>query len=137
MAKVAAGHLYVTTRGGEVWHFAPGDALPSWAQKVIRNPAAITDDGRSASRDSDEPSKTWKVDDLKAYAAEQGVDLAGVSTKADILAALAAAEASADESVDEEVDEPALQDVASEAPAVEDDEEDDDLEPSPTFDPKA
>lgn len=38
-----------------------------------------------------EPSESWKADALKAYAAEHGIDLAGATKKADIVAAITAA----------------------------------------------
>ncbi|GII98383.1 hypothetical protein CLV28_0706 [Sediminihabitans luteus] len=38
-----------------------------------------------------DPTETWKADQLKAYAAEHDVDLAGATKKADVLAAILAA----------------------------------------------
>ena len=38
-----------------------------------------------------DPADSWKVDQLKAYAAEHNVDLSGATKKADILAAIVAA----------------------------------------------
>lgn len=46
------------------------------------------DSGRSI---SESPDSTWKVADLKSYAAENGVDLGEATKKEDIVAALAAA----------------------------------------------
>lgn len=37
-----------------------------------------------------DPSETWKVDELKAYAESKSIDLGDASKKADILAAIAA-----------------------------------------------
>lgn len=37
------------------------------------------------------PGKSWKVPQLKAYAAEHDIDLGGATTKDDILAAITAA----------------------------------------------
>lgn len=37
------------------------------------------------------PSKSWKVDELKAYAGEHGIDLGGATNKADILSVIEAA----------------------------------------------
>lgn len=38
------------------------------------------------------PSKDWKLDDLKGYATERGLDVAEARTKQEVLDALAAAE---------------------------------------------
>ena len=40
---------------------------------------------------ADEPIEEMKVEELKAYAAKHNIDLAGATTKADILAAIQAA----------------------------------------------
>lgn len=42
------------------------------------------------------PSKSWKVDELTAYATEHGIDLGGATKKADILAVIEAAAKAAD-----------------------------------------
>ncbi|QAB18325.1 hypothetical protein Leucomu_13155 [Leucobacter muris] len=44
--------------------------------------------------DPTEPSKSWKVDALKAYAADHGIDLGSAAKKDDILAAIEAHETS-------------------------------------------
>lgn len=38
-----------------------------------------------------EPNESWKVDELKAYAAEHDIDLGDATKKADIVAAIAGA----------------------------------------------
>lgn len=38
---------------------------------------------------SSEPDKTWKVDELKAYAAENGIDVSEAKNKGEILEAIA------------------------------------------------
>ncbi|MFF9565735.1 hypothetical protein ACF1AJ_20470 [Leifsonia sp. NPDC014704] len=43
---------------------------------------------------SEAPDASWKVADLKAYADERGIELAGATRKDDILAAIAAGEKS-------------------------------------------
>lgn len=45
--------------------------------------------GNSVSDRSENPDKSWKVADLKAYAEEQGIDLGDATKKEDILAVLA------------------------------------------------
>ncbi|WP_404474833.1 hypothetical protein [Microbacterium aerolatum] len=49
------------------------------------------------------PSKSWKVDELKAYADENGIDLGDATKKADILAAIETA-ASSEEDDDADAD---------------------------------
>jgi len=49
------------------------------------------------------PSKSWKVDDLKAYAEENAIDLGTATKKADILTAIEAA-ASSEEDADADAD---------------------------------
>lgn len=44
-----------------------------------------------AAQRSSEPDKTWKVDELKAYAAENGVDVSEAKNKGEVLEAIAAA----------------------------------------------
>lgn len=40
---------------------------------------------------SESPDKSWKVDELKAYASEKSIDLGAATKKEDILAAISAA----------------------------------------------
>jgi hypothetical protein len=42
----------------------------------------------SATARSEKPDKTWKNDDLKSYAAENGIDLGDATKKEDFLAAI-------------------------------------------------
>jgi hypothetical protein len=44
----------------------------------------------AASAKAAEPDKSWKNDELVAYAAEHGIDLGGATKKADLLTAIAA-----------------------------------------------
>lgn len=48
------------------------------------------------------PSKSWKVDELKAYAAEHGIDLGTASKKDEILAVIEAATSPEEEPADGE-----------------------------------
>lgn len=50
-------------------------------------------DGKAAER-SETPDKTWKVDELKAYAAEHEIDLGEATKKDEIIAAISASEES-------------------------------------------
>lgn len=45
----------------------------------------------ASARPDDEPTEKWKVDELKAHAVARGIELDGVTKKADILKALAEA----------------------------------------------
>lgn len=59
--------------------------------------------------ESEGPSKSWKVDQLKAYAEEHGIDLGGATKKDDLLSAIeaaAAASAEDEDGDDEESGEP-------------------------------
>lgn len=49
-------------------------------------------DAPSATHPEGEPSEKWKLDELKAYAAANEIDLGDASTKADIFAAITAHE---------------------------------------------
>lgn len=53
--------------------------------------------------EEEKPLEKMKVDELKAYAEQQGIDLGGASKKAEILEAIAAHQ---DETDDDEDDEP-------------------------------
>lgn len=55
-------------------------AAKGWTPVTAAAPAVEVPDG--------EPSESWTVAQLEAYAAANGVDLAGASRKADILAAI-------------------------------------------------
>ena len=45
-------------------------------------------DGTESAPKSDTPDKSWKVDELKAYAAEHSIDLGEATKKDDIIAVL-------------------------------------------------
>ena len=48
---------------------------------------------RGTASKSESPDKSWKVDELKAYAGENSIDLGDATKKEDILAAITAASA--------------------------------------------
>ena len=90
--------VFVPREDGSTAKFGPGDEVPEWARKLITNPIAWEDeaeegeadegDGGALSFPEGSPDESWKVDELKAYAAERGIDLADATKKADILAAI-------------------------------------------------
>lgn len=76
-----------------------GDDVPSWASKLVTNPKALAaeGDGDEPEFPEGDPADSWKVPQLKAYAAANGVDLGEATKKADILAVLNGAPAGDDE----------------------------------------
>lgn len=62
-------------------------------------------DGKKAAERSETPDKSWKVDELKAYATENGIDLGEATKKDDILAAINASDHGSDDDSDEESEE--------------------------------
>ena len=50
----------------------------------------VEDDEPEVEIPEGDPSESWKVDQLKAYAADKGIDLGDATKKADILAVLTA-----------------------------------------------
>lgn len=118
MSKVLAGQVAVQNpETGEFVTLAKGDELPGWAEKLVTNPKAFEGGAPAeytvespyipvpdpatvtaplegepgAAYPDGEPSETWKVDELKAYAADNAVDLGGATVKAEILAAIQSA----------------------------------------------
>ncbi|MFC9786438.1 hypothetical protein [Rhodococcus sp. NPDC127528] len=95
MARLAT-HVHVPDESGTYHVFGPGDDVPAWAAEVITNPAAWDGDAPDPVDTDDAadldggPSDSWKVPELKAYAAEHGIELGEATKKADILAAIAA-----------------------------------------------
>ena len=57
------------------------------AKRIGRAYRSVDGDESSEQR-SEVPNKSWKVDELKAYADEHEVDLGGATKKADILAVI-------------------------------------------------
>lgn len=88
-----AGRKLVTTvhvedEAGTYHVFGPGDNVPDELAKRITNPAVW-----ESNRDSDDdPSESWTVADLKAYAELHDIDLGEATKKADILAVIAQAD---------------------------------------------
>ena len=72
---------------------AKGYRAAGWADAPVAPKAPVTPEG--------EPTADWKVDQLKAYAAERGIDLGEASKKADIVEVIAAAQAGGSDSTPE------------------------------------
>ena len=64
--------------------------LPKVLTEDPGEPAASEGEPGAAYPDG-EPSETWKFDELKAYAADNAIDLGGATVKSDILAAIQSA----------------------------------------------
>jgi len=80
-----------------------GSTLPSWAEGLVGDhllTSSPTPEGESPNVDGDplddDPLDAMKVDELKAYAAANGIDLGKATTKADIRDAIKAAEVETD-----------------------------------------
>ncbi|MFI6368703.1 hypothetical protein ACIBG0_38980 [Nocardia sp. NPDC050630] len=83
MRKLIA-HVHVYDDEGNSHVFGPGDDVPADVAKRITNP-----DAWEPESDNGEPSESWTVADLKAYAELHEIDLGDATKKADILAAIA------------------------------------------------
>lgn len=91
MARRLTGYVHVRDDAGDAKAFGPDDTVPAWAEKQITNPKAWEGEGDDESDEEipeGDPSEDWKVDQLKAYAEREGVDLGGATKKADILTAV-------------------------------------------------
>lgn len=98
-----ASHIAITplviARDSEGRHVYLYDGQPVPANVPAAEVKRLVDGGfLAAAEDTDEqpfpegdPAESWKVDQLKAFAAADGIDLGDAKNKADILAAIAAA----------------------------------------------
>ncbi|MDR6861969.1 hypothetical protein [Phycicoccus sp. 3266] len=70
--------------------YEAGSTPPKDVADEITNPKAWGESDSSDARSYPEgtPSEDWKVDELKAYAADNSVDLGDAKTKADIVSIL-------------------------------------------------
>lgn len=73
--------------------FGPGTTPPDWAIAKITNPAAWVESGADDEPDDSvdptgEPSESWTVPQLRAYAKDAEIDLGDASKKAEILAVI-------------------------------------------------
>ena len=78
-----AGYVHVHDSAGVSHVFGPDDEVPAELAKLITNPSAW-----QAEQDDDEPSDSWTVADLRAYAELHDIDLGDATKKADILKAV-------------------------------------------------
>lgn len=81
-----AGYVHVHDSEGVSHVFGPDDDVPAELAKLITNPAAWQ--AEPAEQDDDEPSDSWTVADLRAYAELHDIDLGDATKKADILKAI-------------------------------------------------
>ncbi|WP_280449962.1 hypothetical protein [Nocardia brasiliensis] len=82
------GFVHVHDDKGNSRVYGPGDDVPADVAKRITNPDAWESDDEG----DGEPSESWTVADLKAYAEQREIDLGDATKKADILAAIQAAD---------------------------------------------
>lgn len=88
-----ASFVHVHDAEGNSHVFGPADTVPERFAKLITNPAAWAVDEDEAEPDLDgEPSDSWTVPQLQAYAKREEINLGEATRKADILAAIKAAE---------------------------------------------
>ena len=96
MARLTANTVVTNPDTLVVTALAAGDEVPEWAQGLIGDhltgePVA---DVPERSENTDEagkagvPDESWTVVELREHAKTNGIDLAGATTKADILAAI-------------------------------------------------
>ena len=98
MSEGVEGKLAAYVFAGNRW-FGPGDDVPADVAAEITNPKAwvggkvpdLGSEDTGGTVPDGEPSESWKNAQLKAYAAEHGIDLGDASTKAEYLAAIVAA----------------------------------------------
>lgn len=83
-----AGYVHVHDELGNSRVYGPGDDVPADVAKRITNPAAWESDDQ----EDGEPSESWTLPELKAYAGQREIDLGDATKKADILAVIQAAE---------------------------------------------
>ena len=69
-----------------------GEEVPDWASDLVHaDDLEGSDEPSGPAFPEGEPSEDWKGDQLDAYAADKGYDLAGAKTKAEKVAAIQAA----------------------------------------------
>lgn len=96
MAKLNANTTVMRPDTLEVVTLAEGDEVPDWAEGLIGNhltgEPAVGAPGQSEDADgadkADGPDESWTVVGLREHAKANDIDLAGATTKADILAAI-------------------------------------------------
>lgn len=103
--KQLAAHVHVRDLAGRTAVFGPGDAVPAWARKQIRNPKAWGGDEPADSSpvevpvpvgagDLEAPPRSGKgsgAAEWRAFAERKGVDVDQDATREDVIAACEAA----------------------------------------------
>ncbi|WP_139794561.1 hypothetical protein [Prescottella equi] len=93
MSRLAT-HVHVPDDSGVFHVFGPADQVPGWAAGLITNPAAWAErpapevDASGPEWPAGDPSDDWKLPELHAYAAANGIGLGDAKKKADILAVI-------------------------------------------------
>lgn len=87
MAKIKATTVLAHPETHEPVVLLEGTDCPDWAVDQITNPDVL-DQVEQVEAEKGEPSDDWTVDELKAYAEEHDIDLAGATKKADVLKAV-------------------------------------------------
>ncbi|MEU9515915.1 hypothetical protein [Micromonospora sp. NPDC048169] len=90
-----AAFVHVHDAEGNSHVFGPDDLVPERFAKLITNPAAWAAEPEPEVDLDGEPSESWTVAQLRAYADQYGVELGEATKKADILAVLAAGDGNA------------------------------------------
>jgi hypothetical protein len=91
-------YVHVHDKDGISHAFGPDDTVPEWAEKAITNPDVWADkpesdeggDGEGDEFPEGDITDKWTVNQLKAYAKAEDIDLGDAKSKADILAKIAA-----------------------------------------------
>lgn len=88
MARLAT-FVHVHGKDGTSQVFGPDDEVPKWALAQITNPKAWADQPEAEdlgpAYPEGEPSESWKVPALIAYAHDKDIDLGDAKRKDDIL----------------------------------------------------
>ncbi|MGW5387200.1 hypothetical protein [Nocardia sp. NPDC003963] len=83
-----AAYVHVHDAEGTSRVFGPDDVVPDRFAKLITNPAAWAAEPEPELDLDGEPSESWTVPQLRAYADHHDIDLGEATKKADILAAI-------------------------------------------------
>lgn len=92
MAKLNT-YVHVHDEDGISHAFGPDDTVPEWAEKAITNPDVWAEKPESEEAGDEFPegdvTDKWTVNQLRAYAKSEDIDLGDAKSKAEILAKLA------------------------------------------------
>lgn len=90
MATLTANTMVRHPGTGEPVTLVAGTELPDWAGKAKLVGEHLLAGDTEADYPEGDPTSSWKAGQLKAYAADHGIDLGGARTKDDILTAIEA-----------------------------------------------